>query len=389
MSRRVYMDHSATTPVRCEVLEAMLPYFDRTFGNASSVHTFGQEGRKAVEDAREKVAYLIGAQPEEIIFTGGGTESDNMAVVGAADANRKRGKHIVTSAIEHHAVLSTCRALGKEGFELTVVGVDENGLVAPDELSKALRPDTTLVSIMPANNEVGVIEPVAELAAAAHEAGAFFHTDAVQAAGKIPVNVDALGVDLLSISAHKFHGPKGVGALYRRKGTRLRPLMQGGHHERKMRPGTENVPGIVGMATALELACVEMPQEAKRLAKLRDRLQNGIQERIDDVCVNGHPTQRLPHLLNMSIIGVEGESMLLAMDAHGIAAATGSACTSGSLEPSHVLLAMGVPPEVAHGSLRFSLGRMNTEEDVDWVLEVLPGVVERLREMSPIYNKAH
>ena len=388
MSRRVYMDHSATTPVRCEVLEAMMPYFDRVFGNASSVHSFGQEGRKAVEGAREKVAGLIGAQPEEVIFTSGGTESDNLAIVGVANACRKKGAHLVTCAIEHHAVLSTCEALEKLDFELTVLDVDEHGLVDPEELRGALRPDTTLVSIMLANNEVGVIEPVAELAAVAHEAGALLHTDAVQAAGKIPVNVEELGVDLLTMSAHKFHGPKGVGALYRRKGTRLRPLMQGGHHERNMRPGTENVPGIVGMATALELACIEMPQEARRLAALRDRLQSGIQERIDDVRVNGHPTRRLPHLLNLSVIGVEGESMLLAMDAHGIAAATGSACTSGSLEPSHVLMAMGVPPEVAHGSLRFSLGRMNTEQDVDHVLEVLPGVVERLREMSPVYNKA-
>jgi len=388
MSRRVYMDHSATTPMRREVLEAMTPYFDRVFGNASSFHSFGQEARKAVEDAREKLAGLIGAQSEEVVFTSGGTESDNLAIVGVAKAYRKKGAHIITCAIEHHAVLNTCRALEKQGFELTVVGVDGHGLVNPQALRDAIRPDTTLVSIMLANNEVGVIEPVAELAAVAHEAGALFHTDAVQAMGKIPVNVEDLGVDLLTMSGHKFHGPKGVGALYRRKGTRIRPLMQGGHHERNIRPGTENVPGIVGMATALELACIEMPREAERLAGLRDRLQNGLQERIEDVLVNGHPTQRLPHLTNVSVMGVEGESMLLSLDGHGIAAATGSACTSGSLEPSHVLMAMGIPPEVAHGSLRFSLGRMNTEQDVDHVLEVLPGVVARLREMSPTYNKA-
>ena len=390
MSRRIYMDHSATTPLRCEVLEAMMPYFDCVFGNASSVHSFGQEARKAVEDAREKLAGLIGAQSEEVVFTSGGTESDNLAIVGVANAYRdNRGAHIVTCAVEHHAVLNTCRAMEKQGFELTVVGVDQHGLVDVQELRDAIRPDTMLVSVMLANNEVGVIEPVAELAAVAHEAGALFHTDAVQAAGKIPVNVEDLGVDLLTMSGHKFHGPKGVGALYRRKGTRLRPLMQGGHHERNMRPGTENVPGIVGLAAALELACVEMPQEAERLARLRDRLQSGLHERIEDVLVNGHPTQRLPHLVNLSVTGVEGESMLLALDGHGIAATTGSACTSGSLEPSHVLMAMGVPPEVAHGSLRFSLGRMNTEQDVDRVLEVLPGVVARLRDMSPTYNKAH
>jgi len=390
MSRRIYMDHSATTPVRCEVLEAMKPYFDRVFGNASSVHSFGQEAHLALDDARGKIAMLIGAKPEEIIFTSGGTESDNLAIVGVANAYRqKKGAHIIICAIEHHAVLKTCRALEKQGFELTVVGVDGHGLVDPQELRDAIRPDTTLVSIMLANNEVGVIEPVAELAAVTHQAGALFHTDAVQAVGKIPVNVEDLGVDLLTISGHKFYGPKGVGALYRRTKTRLTPLMEGGHHENHLRPGTENVPGIVGMATALELACIEMPKEAERLARLRDRLQSGLQQRIEDVLVNGHPTQRLPHLVNISVIGAEGESLVMDLDGHGIAAATGSACTSDLLEPSHVLMAMGIPPEVAHGSLRFSLGRMNTEQDVDHVLEVLPGVVERLREMSPTYNKAH
>jgi len=388
MKRRVYMDHSATTPVRPEVVEAMMPYFGESFGNASSVHGFGQEGRSAVESAREKVASLIGADPEEIIFTSGGTESDNLAIVGTANAQVKKGRHVITSAIEHHAVLNTCTALAKAGFEATVLPVDGGGLVDPEELARSLRPDTVLVSVMTANNEVGVIEPVAELAAIAHRAGAAFHTDAVQAAGKVPLKVDELDVDLLTISAHKFYGPKGIGALYRRKGTRILPIMRGGHHERKLRPGTENVPGIVGMAAALELACGEMPREMERLRGLRDRLQVGIMNGIADVRLNGDPDHRLPHLLNVSIIGAEGESILLSLDAYGIACSTGSACTSGSLEPSHVLIAMGIPPEIAHGSLRFSLGRMNTGEDVDYVLEVLPTVVGRLREMSPTYKKA-
>ena len=389
MGKRIYMDHSATTPMRCEVLEAMRPYFEDTFGNASSVHTFGQEARQAIETARGRMASLIGAVPEEVFFTSGGTESDNLALVGVAQAYRKKGRHLVTSAVEHHAVLNTCRSLEKAGFELTVLGVDQCGLVDPDELRSALRSDTVLVSVMMANNEVGTIEPIAELARVAREGGVIFHTDAVQAAGKVPMDVEQLGVDLLTVSAHKLYGPKGVGALYRRRGTRLTPMMRGGHHERSLRPGTENVPGIVGMAAALELACREMPEETRRLSKLTSRLQNGILQRIDQVTVNGHALHRLPHLCNVSVAGVEGESMLLALDASGIACSTGSACTSGSLEPSHVLMAMGIPPETAHGSLRFSLGRINTEDDVDHVLDVLPAVVARLREMSPVYVEEH
>jgi cysteine desulfurase len=300
---------------------------------------------------------------------------------------QKKGRHVITSAIEHHAVLNCCRWLGKRGFEVTILPVDGDGLVSPGELGRALRPDTTLVSIMQANNEVGVIEPIAALAKVAHDAGAVFHTDAVQAVGKIPVRVDELGVDLLSASAHKFYGPKGVGILYRRSGTRVESLQHGGHHERNLRAGTENVPGIVGTAVALKLACEQMRQEAARLSRLRDRLQEGIMRLIPDVRLNGHATQRLPHLLNVSIEGIEGESMLLSLDAKGVAVSTGSACTSGSLEPSHVLIAMGIPPEVAHGSLRFSLGLVTTDEDVDYVLEVLPPIVERLRAMSPIYKK--
>jgi len=387
MGKRIYMDHSSTTPTRPEVVEAMLPYFKDAYGNASSVHGFGREARRAVESARETVASCIGASPEEIIFTSGGTESDNLALKGAALANQKKGRHVITSAVEHHAVLNPCAWLEKQGFEVTRLGVDGEGRLSVAALQEALREDTVLVSVMLANNEVGVIEPVAELAAAAHEAGALFHTDAVQAVGKIPVDVGELGVDLLTLSGHKFYGPKGVGVLYRRRGTRLEPLIEGGHHERNLRAGTENVPGIVGLAKALELACGELERESARLRALRDRLQQGIFERIPDVRLNGHPTERLPHLLNVSISGVEGESVLLGLDAKGIAVSTGSACTSGTLEPSHVLIAMGVPAETAHGSLRFSLGRANTEQDVDYVVECLAGVVERLRKMSPTYHR--
>jgi len=381
--RRIYMDHSATTPVRQEVVDAMVPYFTEEFGNASSVYGYGQRAHVALEQARRTVASLIGAEPEEIIFTSGGTESDNLAIKGVAAACAGGGGHIITSAIEHHAVLNTCHILEKQGFEVTELPVDEYGRVDPKELRRALRPDTVLVSVMMANNEVGTVQPIRELASIAAEASVPFHTDAVQAAGKIPVDVGKLGVDLLSISGHKFYGPKGVGALYVRAGTRMATIQHGGHHESGRRAGTENVPGIVGMARALELACAEMDSEATRLRGLTDRLQKGLAA-IDDHRLNGHPTERLPHLLNMTFVNVEGESMLLTLDALGVAVSTGSACTSGSLEPSHVLTAMGVPPEIAHGSLRFSLGRSNTQEDVDYVIEKLPAIVERFRSMSPL-----
>ncbi len=384
--RTVYMDHSATTPVRPEVVEAMLPYFTEQFGNASSVHHLGQRARAAVDEARDIVAAHLNARPEEIVFTSGGTESDNHAIRGVAAAGR--GRHVITSAVEHHAVLNTCKALEKEGFEVTVLPVDENGLVDPQELRGALRPGTVLVSIMMANNEVGTIQPIRELAEVTAESGAVFHTDAVQAAGKMPVDVEELGVDLLSLSAHKFYGPKGVGVLYIRAGTRIRPMQVGGHHEHGRRAGTENVPGIVGMARALELACAEMDEEAQRLKRLREHLQKGLTGRLEDVQLNGHPEQRLPHLLNLTFAYVEGESMLLSLDAVGVCVSTGSACTSGTLEPSHVLTAMGVRPELAHGSLRFSLGRMNTEDDVEYVLEKFPPIVRRLREMSPTTREA-
>jgi cysteine desulfurase len=385
--RLVYMDHSATTPVRPEVVEAMQPYFTERCGNASSVHGPGREARRAVEDARRSIALLLGAAPEEIVFTSGGTESDSLALRGAAAAHGTGG-HVVTSAVEHKAVLVTCEALEREGYEVTRVPVDSFGLVDPEELRRALRPQTVLVSIMLANNEVGTVEPVKELAALAAETGVLFHTDAVQAVGKVPVDVAHLGVDLLSLSGHKFYGPKGVGALYVRSGTRIEPVQVGGHHEGGLRAGTENVPGIVGMARALELACEEMPREGPRLARLRDRLQRGLTEQVPAARLNGHPEQRLPHLLNLSFANAEGESMLLSLDAVGVCASSGSACTSGTLDPSHVLTAMGVPPEQAHGSLRFSLGRDNTEGDVDYVLERLPAIIGRLRQMSPLTNGA-
>lgn len=384
---RVYLDHAATTPVHPEVAEAMARCLAETFGNPSSIHGFGREARKAVEQAREQVAALIGARSQEIVFTSGGTEADNLAILGAARARRDRGSHLITSAVEHHAVLHACDHLAKrEGFRVTVLPVDRAGRVDPDDLRRAMTPETVLVSIMLANNEVGTIQPVRELAAVAREGGALFHTDAVQGAGQIPVNVDELGVDLLSLSAHKFYGPKGVGALYVRRGTRLAPLMHGGGQERRLRPGTQNVPGIVGLGRAAELAGREMEERVRHAQRLRDRLQAGLLERIPDVAVNGHPERRLPGILNVSIRGLEGESILLNLDLKGIAASSGSACAAGSTEPSHVLRAMGLEPALLHGALRFGFGRGNTEEDVDRVLAILPGIVERLRSMAPSFR---
>lgn len=382
--RRVYLDHSATTPVRPEVLEAMLPYFKEKFGNPSSIHAWGREIRSDVEAAREKVASLIGAEAREIVFTAGGSESDNTAIFGAALAAKPGRRHVVTSAVEHHAVLDTVKALKARGYDVTFVPVDEHGMVHPEAVREAVRDDTFLVSIMHANNEVGTIMPIKEIAEIAHERGALMHTDAVQTVGHIPFDVQELGVDLASMSAHKFYGPKGVGVLYIRKGVKLEPLIYGGGQERKRRAGTENVAGIVGLATALELAVAEMPEEAERLAALRDRLIEGIRSKIDHVKLNGHPAMRLPGHVNMSFKFVEGEALLLNLDLKGIAASSGSACTSGSLEPSHVLLAMGIPHEVAHGSVRMTMGRATEAEDVDYVLEVLPPIVEKLRAMSPL-----
>lgn len=382
--RRVYMDHSATTPMDPEIAHAMLKYMVEDFGNPSSIHAFGREARKAVEEARERIASAIGANPAEIIFTSGGTEADNMAILGIATANCKKGTHIITSAIEHHAVLDTCKHLEKNGFTVTYIPVDETGRVRVEDVARAITKNTILITIMHANNEVGTIQPIEEIGKLAREKGVYFHVDAVQSIGKIPVNVDELNVDLLSVSAHKIYGPKGVGCLYVRKGVRLTPITHGGSQERKRRAGTENVPGIVGFGLAMEKAVQDLRDEAARLTRMRDRLIKGILERLDHTQLNGHPTERLPHNVNFSFKFIEGESLLLMLDMKGVAASSGSACTSGSLDPSHVLLAMGIPHEVAHGSLRLTLGRVNTEEDVDYILEVLPPIVERLRAMSPL-----
>lgn len=383
----IYLDHSATTPVRKEVVDAMMPFFSDTFGNASSVHTFGQNAKRALEDAREVVADCIGADAMEIYFTSGGTESDNLAIKGVARACVKKGRHIITSQIEHHAVLNTCKYMEKEDFEVTCVPADQYGVVDVDALAKAVRKDTILVTVMQANNEVGTIQPISEIAGITKEKDIPLHTDAVQAVGKIPVDVDDLGVDLLTLSAHKMYGPKGIGALYVRKGTRISSLIHGGHHERHRRAGTENVAGIVGLARAMKLAVEEIPDTAPRLAKLRDHLQNAIQEKISHTRLNGHPEKRLPHILNMSFEFIEGESILLTLDIEGVAVSTGSACTSGSLETSHVLSAMNVDPVAAQGSVRFSLGKDNTKEEMDYVADSLVPIVTRLREMSPLWNK--
>jgi len=382
--KRIYLDYAATTPTHPEVVKAMLPYFTEAFGNPSSIYSYGQEAKGAIEEARAKVANLIGARDEEIIFTSGGTEADNFALKGVALTNESKGNHIITSSIEHHAVIETCKFLEKRGFLVTYLPVDAYGLVDPDDVKKAISDKTILISVMHANNEMGTIEPITEIGKIATEAEIYFHTDAVQTVGHIPVDVNKLGVDLLSMSAHKLYGPKGVGALYIRKGTRITPFMHGGEQERRQRASTENVPGIVGFGAAAELAQQEMSQEVQHLTSLRDQLIKSLLERIDHIHLNGHPQRRLPNNVNMSVDFVEGESMLLNLDLEGICASTGSACTSSSLEPSYVLLAMGLPPEQAHGSLRFTLGKWTSEEDISRVLEVCPRVVARLRAMSPL-----
>lgn len=385
--RKVYLDHSATTPVRPEVVDTMNYYLQEAWGNPSSIHSFGKRAKKGLEEARERVAGLIGASPETIFFTSGGTEADNLAIKGTAYAKNNKGKHIITSQIEHHAVLDSCRQMEKEGFEVTYLPVDSDGIVRVDELLKALRDDTILISLMHVNNEVGTIQPVEEVGKIARERGITYHIDAVQSAGKIMVNIDALNADLLTVSAHKIYGPKGVGCLYVRPGVVLHPLIQGGGQEKKRRPGTENIPGIVGFGKAAELAAQELYTEHDRLIELRERLIEGILNTIPEVKLNGHRTLRIPGSVNVSIRYIEGESILLGLDMKGIAASSGSACTSGSLDPSHVLLAMGMSHEMAHGSVRMTLGRDNTLEDIDYVLEVLPNVVERLRAMSPLYKQ--
>ena len=381
---RIYLDYAATTPVHPEVVKAMLPYFSEVFGNPSAIYSCGQEAAAALEEARAKVAGLIGSRSEEIVFTSGGTEADNMALIGVANAMRSRGNHIITTAIEHHAIIEVARFLEKNGFELTYLGVDDQGIVDPDEVRRAITDKTILVSVMLANNELGTIQPLAEISRATRQAGVYLHTDAVQAVGRIPVNVDELGVDLLSMSAHKLYGPKGAGALYIRKGVRMEPITHGGGQERTRRSGTQNVAGIVGLSRAVELAGQEMAAEAERLTPLRDRLIQGILEGIDHSYLNGHAVKRLPNNANLSFDFVEGESMCLNLDLKGICVSTGSACSSSNLEPSHVLLAMGVTSQLAHGSLRFTLGKWTEPADIDRVLEALPPIVAKLRAMSPL-----
>jgi len=382
----IYVDHAATTYVKPEVFEQMNPYFTEYFGNPSSIYTLGRESKKAIENARATIAECLGAQPAEIYFTGSGTEADNWAIKGVAYANRKKGRHLITSAIEHHAVLHAFDFLKKEGFEVTYLPVDEKGFVNPKDLAEAIRPDTTLVSIMLANNEIGTIQPIKELAAIAKEKGVIFHTDAVQAMGNIDVKVNDLTVDLLSLSAHKFYGPKGAGALYVRKGVRIDSFVHGGAQERNKRAGTENVAGIVGMAAALKLAYENLDEYNKHLRRLSDRLINSVMERIPYVILNGDRENRLPGNVNFSFRFIEGESLLLMLDMKGIQASSGSACTSGSLDPSHVLLAIGLPHEIAHGSLRITFGEKNTEAEVDYIVDCLVQTVDRLRQMSPLYE---
>ncbi len=388
MSKRyVYMDYAATTYTKPEVLSEMMPYFGKDFGNPSSVHEYGRVAKKAQEEARGKIAAAINAaQENEIYFTSGGTEADNMAIMGAASASKK-GKHIITSSIEHHAVLHTCQRMEKMGYEVTYLPVDEYGLVRIEDLKAAIRPDTCLITIMFANNEIGTIQPVAEIGRIARENKIIFHTDAVQAAGHEPIDVQNMNIDMLSMSAHKFYGPKGVGALYVRKGVRFDNLMFGGAQERNKRPGTDNVPGIVGMAKALEMACEHMEENNLRLLEMRNRLKEGIMNTIPDVRLNGHELKRLSNNLNFSFSYIEGEALLLSLDLRGIAGSSGSACTSGSLDPSHVLLAIGLKHETAHGSLRLTIGDATTDEDIDYVLAELPPIVQRLRDMSPLYKE--
>ena len=382
--RYIYLDHAATTPVDEQVLAAMLPFFSERFGNPSSIHRVGRAALEALDEARETVAAILGASRKEIIFTAGGSEADNLAIKGVALAQREAGKgaHIITSTIEHHAVLHAVEQLEALGFEATLLPADRDGLVSPDDLRAAIRPDTVLVSIMYANNEIGTIQPLAELGAICHERGVPIHTDAVQAAGSLTLDVDELNVDLLTLAAHKFYGPKGVGALYARRGVPLLPLINGGGQERRRRAGTENVAGVVGMATALRLAEERRPGYVAHCTALRDRLIAGIHARIPDAYLNGHPTRRLPNNANLAFDGVEGESILLLLDQHGIAASSGSACTSGALEASHVLLALGIPYERAIGTVRFTAGKDTTATEIDYLLDVLPALIEQLRSVA-------
>lgn len=386
--KKIYMDHSATTPIDPKVMEAMAPYFSEKFGNASSLHSFGREAFEAIQESRRKVADLIGASPEEIIFTGGGTESDNLAIIGLARKMKTKGRdHVITSKIEHPAVLETCRSLEEEGFKVTYLEVDKDGLVCPEAIRRAITDKTALITVMHANNEIGTIEPIEEIGEIASERGVTFHTDAVQSVGKIPVDVNKIRVDLLSLSAHKIYGPKGVGALYIRKGVSLQPLIHGGGHERGLRSGTENVAGIVGLGASAELARLRLEEDSKHLTKLRDKLIEQVLEGISESHLNGHATKRLPNNAHFRFSGIEGESLILELDGKGIAASTGSACSSKKLEPSHVLMAIGLNEVEAHGSVRLTLGRENTEEEVEYVVECLKESVGKLRAISPLWKK--
>jgi cysteine desulfurase len=382
--RRVYLDNNATTPVLPEVLEAMRPYFAERFGNASSIHHHGQETRAAVERARESVAALFGCRPSEVVFTSGGTEGDNLAISGLTRA----GEHVISSTIEHHAVLNSCKHLEAMGIEVTYIPVDGRGLVDPDDVRRALRPNTRLITIMMANNETGVLQPVEEIGKIATEADIYFHTDAVQAAGKVPIEVKRLGCDLLSISGHKLHAPQGVGAIYVGKGTVLQPMFYGGSHERSRRAGTENVPGIIGLGKAAELAREALERgDLAQMSAMRDRIEQTILSEVDAAGVNGEGAPRVPNTTNIHFDYIEGEALVIALDLKGLAVSTGAACSSGAIEPSHVLTAMGLPPEIARASLRFSLGKQNTPDDIQFALALVPQTVARLRELSPVYNR--
>ena len=394
---RVYLDFNATTPVEPEVLDAMLPYFSTEFANAASIHTPGQKARAGVETAREQVAALIGARPQEIVFTSGGTESDNHAIFGivfssftsfTSSTSSTSSRHIITTAIEHEAVLNACQALEKEGVRVTYLPTNREGQIDLEELRRAIRPETLLITIMHANNEIGTVQPLEEIGLIAKEADVYFHTDAVQSAGKIPIDVNAFRLDLLSLSGHKIYAPKGIGALYVRGGTRLRQLLYGGHHQRGFRPGTENVAGIVGLGKAAEIARKSLPEDAQRVSALRDKLQQGLLHRVPQSRLNGGGAPRTPNTTNLVFPGVEGEALLIALDLKGLACSTGAACSSGAVEPSHVLTAIGLPPEEARASLRFSLGRHTTSADIDFAMNVVPAAVAQLRELSPTYQKA-
>ena len=387
MGRKVYLDHAATTYTHPQVIEAMIPYFSKIYGNPSSVHSFGRDARKAMDAAREQTARALGAEPSEVFFTGSGSEADNWAIKGVALANQGKSRHIITTAVEHHAVSHTCEYLEKMGFSVTYLPVDADGLITADQVRAAITDQTILITVMFANNEIGTIMPIQEIGAVAKERGVLFHTDAVQAIGQLPVDVDAMNIDLLSLSGHKFYGPKGVGALYIRRGVKLHPFIHGGAQERNRRAGTENLPAIVGLGKAAELAVSNLQEHSAHLTALRDKLIDGILSKVPHVRLNGHPVKRLPNNVNFSFEFIEGEALLLSLDLKGIAGSSGSACTSGSLDPSHVLLATGLTHEIAHGSLRLTLGDQNTDEDVDYCLSVLPDIVSRLREMSPLFHQ--